>query len=143
VKITLYTVEKANHAIQELTPRVQALVELRARMKRIDTRMEVMSLALAGASPGNPDATESRQLATERQELVNELREGLGAIQARGCIVKDLDTGLLDFYSLHGDRLVFLCWKLGETEIGHWHTLDGGFATRRPIDQRSEDPEGR
>ncbi len=143
MKITLYTIEKANHAIKDLTPRVRELVEMRARMKRIDTRIEVMALALAGASPENPDAEESRQLTTERMELVNKLREGLGAIQARGCIVKDLDTGLLDFYSLHGDRLVFLCWKLGETEIGHWHPLDGGFATRRPIDQRSEDPEGR
>ena len=144
MKITLYTVEKANKTILELTPRLEALVEMRAEMRRIDTRLEVMSLALAGASPDNPDAAESRQITMERQELVTKLREGLGAIQARGCIVKDLDQGLLDFYSLMGDRLVFLCWKLGEAEIAHWHTLDGGYATRRPLDRSStEDPEGR
>lgn len=144
MKITLYTVEQANRAIQELTPRIEALVEMRAEMRRIDTRLEVMSLALAGASPENPDAAESRRLATERQGLVDQLREGLAAIQAQGCVVKDLDQGLLDFYSLLGDRLVFLCWKLGETEIGHWHTLDSGFSKRRPLDRSSlEDPEGR
>ena len=55
----------------------------------------------------------------------------------RGCVLKDLDRGLLDFYALSGDRLIFLCWQLGESEIAHWHTLEGGFAGRQPLD-RSE-----
>jgi hypothetical protein len=32
-------------------------------------------------------------------------------------------------------RVVYLCWKLGEENIGWWHELDIGFAGRQPLDQ--------
>src|SRR5487761_1888154 len=50
--------------------------------------------------------------------------------------VKDLDTGLLDFPCRLGDDIVLLCWKMGETEIQHWHPVEGGFAARQPVDER-------
>src|SRR6185369_8069988 len=134
MRITLFTVDKANRLLQELKPQIEQLVTERRDMRRIEERLNVMSLALAGASADNPDAAEARHLVTERTEIAARVRKGLEAIQSRGCVVKDLDQGLLDFYSLAGDRLVFLCWKLGEPEVAHWHTLDGGFASRRPLD---------
>ena len=134
MRITLFTVDKANRLLQELKPQIEQLVTERRDMRRIEERLNVMSLALAGASADNPDSAEARHLVTERTEIAARVRKGLEAIQSRGCVVKDLDQGLLDFYSLAGDRLVFLCWKLGEPEVAHWHTLDGGFASRRPLD---------
>ena len=59
---------------------------------------------------------------------------GIEGIQRRGCLVKDIARGLVDFYSLSGDRLIFLCWQLGERAVDHWHTLEGGFAGRQPLD---------
>ena len=56
-------------------------------------------------------------------------------MQARGCVVKDLDRGLVDFYSLAGDKLIFLCWHAGEPEVGHWHPIEGGFTSRQPLDR--------
>ena len=134
MRITLFTVEKATKFARELTPQLEELIELRREMRRIETRLDVMALALAGASPDNPDAAEARALTTRRSDLAARIRAGLESIHDRGCVVKDLDIGLLDFYSLVGDRLVFLCWKLGEAEVAHWHPLEGGFATRRPLD---------
>jgi hypothetical protein len=32
------------------------------------------------------------------------------------------------------DREVFLCWELGEDEVGFWHELDAGYGGRRPLD---------
>ena len=69
--------------------------------------------------------------------LGDQIAQGITAIHRRGVVVKDLDRGLLDFYALAGDRLIFLCWQLGEAEVSHWHTLEGGFTGRQPI-QRSE-----
>jgi len=40
----------------------------------------------------------------------------------------------VDFYSLREDRPIFLCWRLGEDRITHWHEIDSGFAGRQPID---------
>ena len=135
MNLTLFTAEQATKLARELTPALEQLLELRAELRRSHTRLEVLALALAGASAGNPDAAEARRLTARRAELAARIREGLEAIQTRGPVVKDLDLGLLDFYSLAGDRLMFLCWKLGEAEVTHWHPLDGGFATRQPLDR--------
>jgi hypothetical protein len=134
VKLTLFSVEQANRLAQEMRPALEELVRMRGEMQRFGRRLEVMSLALAGASASNPDAAESRALIARRTELASQIREGLKAIHAKGCLVKDLDRGLVDFYSLAGDRLIFLCWRLGEKEVSHWHSLEGGFDARQPLD---------
>ena len=60
------------------------------------------------------------------------LRE-LEAIHAHGAIVKDIDSGLVDFYALYGGKEVFLCWQLGEEGIGNWHDIHTSFRERKPI----------
>jgi hypothetical protein len=50
-----------------------------------------------------------------------------------GVLVKDLDQGLVDFYSLRDDEPVFLCWQFGEPAVTWWHPLDEGFASRQPL----------
>lgn len=60
------------------------------------------------------------------QELVKELHE-------LGCFFKGFGEGLVDWYSYYAGRPVFLCWKLGEPEVGWWHQVDAGFAGRQPI----------
>jgi hypothetical protein len=133
VKITLFSLEDANRAIAEIRPELVELVELKRQLERIQSRHEVLELAISGASEENPDARELRALAARRKTLGERLRRGLEQIHRRGCLIKDLDRGLVDFYALAGDRLVFLCWQLGEDEVGHWHTLDSGFAGRQRV----------
>jgi hypothetical protein len=48
-------------------------------------------------------------------------------------LVKDLDTGLVDFPALHKGEEVLLCWQFGEDEVTHWHGVDEGFAGRKPL----------
>ncbi len=50
-----------------------------------------------------------------------------------GCIIKDLNLGLVDFYSKHSSKDIFLCWKLGEEKINFWHETDSGYSGRKPI----------
>jgi hypothetical protein len=51
-----------------------------------------------------------------------------------GCVFKGFEAGLVDFYALREDRLVFLCWRMGEPHIAHWHEVDAGFEGRQAID---------
>ncbi len=51
-----------------------------------------------------------------------------------GCILKDVDRGLVDFPFLKDGREVYLCWMRGEASIGWWHEREAGFAGRKPID---------
>lgn len=66
--------------------------------------------------------------------------DGLVAeLQELGCHFKGFEDGLVDWYSLYADRPVFLCWKLGEPEIGWWHQVDAGFIGRQPILESQRD----
>ena len=137
MRITLFTVEEANRVASELKPMLQSLVEAKREFDALEGRSDVLSLTLLGASHDNPDAGELRDAQERRTRLAERLTQGVQAIQRRGCLVKDLDRGLLDFYSLSGDRLIFLCWRLGENEVAHWHALEDGFEGRQRLD-RSE-----
>ena len=100
---------------------------------RIELRLEVMLVATSGAAPENPDTLELRSLEEKRRRLGESIGKGLQELLEKGVQVKDLDRGLVDFYALQGDRLVFLCWQVDEPEVAHWHTLDDGFAGRQQI----------
>ena len=76
----------------------------------------------------------------ELHRLSVQLFEGLEQLAERGCIVKDLETGLLDFYSVFEGRPIFLCWKADEDAIEHWHETDQGFDDRKPILELVEKP---
>ena len=55
-------------------------------------------------------------------------------IQDTGVIIKDINTGLLDFPSIRDGREVYLCWKNGEGDIAYWHEIEDGFAGRQSIE---------
>ena len=65
--------------------------------------------------------------------LVEEINNLITQSTNLGCEVKDIDLGLIDFPSWRDQRVVYLCWKLGEEEIAYWHELDAGFASRQPL----------
>ena len=68
-------------------------------------------------------------------KLNYELYNGIGQLMQMGAIVKDLNSGLVDFYSKAGSREIFLCWKFGEPQLEYWHELETGFNGRKPISQ--------
>jgi len=131
----LFSVEEANQLASELRPALERLVQVKRDFDRVQHQADVLSLAASGASAANPDAQALEKLQRRRAALGEELAKGIQAIQRRGCVLKDLDRGLIDFYTLAGDRLIFLCWQLGESEVAHWHPLEGGFAGRQPLDK--------
>ena len=63
------------------------------------------------------------------------LRSAIEQVQETGCVIKDLDIGLVDFPTLFRGVEVYLCWKLGESAIEFWHGVEEGFRGRKSIDQ--------
>jgi hypothetical protein len=139
VKLNLFTIEEANRLLTEIRPRFERLVEAKREFDRVRARMEVLGLATSGAADDNADVRELGRLQERYNALAELVSNGVSVIHRRGCLIKDLDQGLLDFYALNGDRLVFLCWKLGESEVAHWHGLDAGFSDRQPIGRGEPD----
>ena len=80
-------------------------------------------------------STVARQRA-EMEGHLQRVRETIAEIDAIGVQVKDMESGLLDFPCRIDDEVVLLCWRMGEATIEHWHTVEGGFKSRQPVDER-------
>jgi len=81
------------------------------------------------------DRARAIEVRTRRDEVAARLRNSIEQLQGLGCVVKDLDIGLVDFPTLFRGEEVYLCWKLGEHEIEFWHGVDEGFRGRKAIDK--------
>lgn len=89
-------------------------------------------MMMGGMIVDREKAVESR---SQRDQAAARLRSGIEAVQETGCLIKDLDIGLVDFPTLLRGVEVYLCWKLGEEAIEFWHGVDEGFRGRKSIDQ--------
>jgi len=120
-----FSVDEAN----ALLPRLRSIIEaaLTARQRIIDAQPEVWPVLEKAIGNGG-----SRK-AGELVEDFKAIERGVKAIQDLGVVVKDINTGLLDFPALRGDREVFLCWRFGEPAVAFWHELHTGFAGRQPL----------
>ena len=70
-----------------------------------------------------------------RDAAAQNLREAIERVQELGCVVKDLDIGLVDFPTRFRGSEVYLCWRLGESAIEFWHGTNEGFRGRKAIDK--------
>ncbi len=129
----LFTLEEA----EDLTPRLGEWLQqaIDAKKEAVEVERELRSLsarinALGGAEI-DPTAVAKRKLA--RDQAVERLQAVARSIEESGALVKDLDTGLIDFPALLGNEEVYLCWKLGEPRIEYWHRIQDGFAGRKRI----------
>jgi hypothetical protein len=80
------------------------------------------------------DRARARTTRERRDGVAQRLKAAIERVQELGCVVKDLDIGLVDFPTLFRGVEVYLCWKLGEPRIEYWHGVDEGFRGRKPID---------
>ena len=78
----------------------------------------------------------AKQIAVVQKDLdgaIDRLEQLVDELSDVGVELKDYETGLVDFIGRHDGRDVYLCWKLGEEKITHWHELNAGFAGRKPV----------
>ena len=124
---------------QSLIPRVERLLrdaierkgeyeEAQQQLRRFQER-----LTMAGGVVVDRERAMNLRKASERTTA--RLKAALAEVQETGCLVKDLDIGLIDFPTTFRGVEVYLCWKLGEDTIAYWHGVDEGFRGRKAIDQ--------
>jgi hypothetical protein len=118
-----YTVEEANALLEELRPALERIREARRTVLRSAERIGRSVPANGGGIDG-----------TAHWEALRVLRQGVEDLGARSLILRDADTGLIDFPARREGRLVYLCWRPDEDRVGHWHEVDAGFGGRRPLD---------
>ena len=148
-----FTVTEANALLPALEVRFQRILQLRSRMREAHEKLQSMgempgpeeAPQARGASRGDSnidDGTGSPEVRAARgrfRAFVEALTEEVRAIEQLGVSIKDLDTGLCDFLALREGREVWLCWRLGEKRVDHWHDLTAGFAGRQLLDDDEAD----
>lgn len=113
-----WTLEEATKAL----PRVQELVE---RIREFRTSYRDRRQASAAQARGNGEV---------KQDERRPLREAMEELMADGIVLRDPDRGLIDFPAVSPTgRQYWLCWVVGEPEIGWWHWAHEGFAGRKPL----------
>jgi hypothetical protein len=115
-----FTVAQANGALPYVSRVVDDITRVYAR---------IIELRRGTDKPGGPTPDTEKEYETTMDRL-SELVDELHAV---GVELKDFELGLVDFPATHEGRDVLLCWKRGETDIGHWHEVDAGLAGRQSV----------
>ena len=124
----MFTLSEANHLIPQLERHLTLIGQSKELLSRI--RDEIKKASARASSGGGSFA--GRAYITSLEQM----SEHLQAIQEMGVLVKDLDMGLCDFPHHMDGRIVYLCWKRGETEIRWWHDLHSGYSGRQPLESQ-------
>ena len=117
-----WTPEQANDLLPIVGATIRRLREAQRGLSGFDSELAERAEATGGAWPGRKRARASVEVA-----LCFETLERLD------LVVRDLERGLVDFPAVIDGREVYLCWRLDEPSVGHWHGVEAGFAGRRPL----------
>jgi hypothetical protein len=120
-----FTREEANALLPQLTAMLGQLREAKGDLTDSEAHE-----ALSEAAPSNGGGDEGRQVGVAFLEV----RKLLETIEQSGIVLRDIDRGLVDFPAVLDGEEVYLCWELGEDEVGYWHDLEGGYGGREPLD---------
>lgn len=124
----LFSEDEAN----ELIPRLEILIR-QLQMQATSLRARVEELSVDDPSIAHSELNEIVGRYPELRSFTTNMASAANQIEALGCILKDIDQGLVDFPYDAGEEVVFLCWQFGEPHIVAWHTVDSGFAARKPL----------
>ncbi len=136
----LFTLTEAERTRQELEPFLIEAIGARKKLSVLEQDLTAVStriLMMGGILVPYAKLAEKRM---EQQSLADVMKANLEKILATGCLIKDLDIGLLDFPAILDNQEVYLCWKLGEDRIRFYHRQDEGYSGRKPLDARDLGP---
>lgn len=130
-----FTLDQAQAALPRAGEFLRKAIALKASFDEAEEEWRVESERIRMSGGALVQREKLATIVKRREAAAAQLRNALALIQESGCLVKDLDTGLVDFPTLFRGEEVYLCWKLGEPEIAFWHGVSEGFRGRKPIDR--------
>jgi hypothetical protein len=118
-------------AAEKLLPDIEKIMK---RVKSLDKALELLSsIEIEVYDDNQENLKKITKLNRSFHKLSHEFYANIEKLEDLGCVIKDIELGLIDFYSRFEGRDIFLCWKLGEKRIRFWHEIDTGYMGRKPI----------
>jgi hypothetical protein len=130
-----FTLSEAESLLPEIETLLRQAVGLKAQYLEAEQRIQAQTQRVAMQGGVIVDRAAVLEKRAGRDRLGEGLKSAVERLHEFGCVIKDLDIGLVDFVTLFRGREVYLCWRMGEAGIRYWHGMDEGFAGRKPIDQ--------
>ena len=134
----ILTLAEANAALPHVDQMIEQLQGLQREMADGEAQRKELAKQLTwGHGHARTAVQDQLHAGTARKDqLVAAAEATFHALSACGAMLKNLETGLVDFYGERDGDIILLCWQLGEAQrIEYWHTLEGGFAGRQPVDE--------
>jgi len=132
----LFSLTEAERLRVQLEPILIEAMEARRKMAEPEKKLAALAEKIQISGGMQVPYEKAARWRAIRTKFESSVRDALDRIQSTGCVVKDLDVGLLDFPARIDNQDVYLCWKLGEDRIRFYHSQAEGFAGRKPIDPR-------
>lgn len=135
----IFTPEEANLRLPLIQAIVKDIVELYQSLHDRQERITEIK-RLPGASARDEDSAYSEELLQAEVDIENDMEQLKGYVtelMELGVELEDPALGVVNFPALRGGKEIYLCWKLGEEEVSHWHTLDEGFSERQVLFEES------
>jgi len=130
-----FTLDEAQRLLPEVDRFMRTAIEARSNYQQAENAIQAMSERIMLQGGMLVDREKALGAKTRREQSAAVLRNAVESVQQMGCLIKDLDTGLVDFPTLFRGTEVYLCWKVGESGIDFWHGVEEGFRGRKAIDQ--------
>ena len=135
-EIKTFTLDEAQALLPVLEALLKRAIEGKKAAESIEGNMQELARKIFLSGGLLVDVPRVRRKRATLESHLQAAKDSVAEIDAIGVQVKDLDTGLLDFPCEINGEIVLLCWKLGESRIDFWHTVEDGFRGRQPIDDR-------
>jgi hypothetical protein len=129
-----FTLEQAENVLPEVAEAIRHAISLKAEYQQNEMEWQNFSERVAVMGGVRLDRVQLLEQKDGREQAAAALQHAIQKVHEYGCLVKDLDIGLIDFPTLFQGQEVYLCWKLGEAGIQFWHGVNEGFRGRKPID---------
>src|SRR5437762_1397483 len=136
----LFTLSEAESVRKDLEPFLVEAMECRKKLSGLDNDLSAVAARIMMMGGVVVPYESLAKLRREHTRLAESLKSSLDRILETGCVIKDLEVGLLDFPSIIDNEEVYLCWNLGEDRIRYYHRQDEGFAGPKPTDPRDPGP---
>jgi hypothetical protein len=128
--VKVFTVAQASRTLPLVSRIVSDVVAEHPRWRQLVAEYEVAALS---SRPDAGESAEQQRLRAEIDAVARRIDGYVRELRSVGCQLKNYEDGTVDFYARHHNRLVLLCWRLGEDAVAYWHELDAGFGGRQVI----------
>jgi hypothetical protein len=129
-----FTLPQAEKLLPDIDTAIREAIDCKSEYERVEAERREVSQRVAVLGGVQVHRAQAMEQKTRAEQAARAFEQAVEKIHSFGCLVKDLDVGLIDFPTLFRGQEVYLCWKLGESAIGFWHGVSEGFRGRKAID---------